>query len=178
MKIQDVLAMLVVAAATAAFTLGMAAPQRVDAVDQPGATAAGITPRIGQPTLELAGLKISLALDKPNYAPGDKPVITLEAGNPTDRRVETKVWIGITSSSFASMMSRAPTMPSYLWSDSVPLALEPGETKELEIATGAEMVAGTTVSVTMSNADQRAVLAKLLNLNAGSGFAVPQQQGQ
>lgn len=166
MKIQDMMAILGVAAATTALTVALAAPGHVDAVDEQNNGAAGITPLISQPTLNLAGLEIRLTVDKPSYAPGDKPIITLEASNPTDRRVETNVWIGMTSSSLSSRLSRAPTLPNYLWSEDIPLALEPGETKRSQLATDTELTAGSTVSVTMSDMDQKAAFARLLKLTS------------
>ena len=123
---------------------------------------------INQPTLKIAGLEIQLTMDKLDYAPGDKPVITLEATNPTDQRVETNVWLGMTSSSLASRLSQAPMMPSYEWSENIPLALESGETQKRQIATETEFVAGNTVSVTMSDTDQKAAFAKLLNPSVGA----------
>ncbi len=168
MKIQDIMAILGVAAATMAFTLVFAGPEQVDAVDQEANAATRITPIISQPTLTIAGLEIKLAMDKPDYAAGDKPVVTIETTNPTDKRVETNLWVGMTSSSLLSRMSRAPTMPNYLWSESIPLTLEPGETKQFQFTTEKELVAGNTVSVTMSNTDQKAAFAKMLNLRRGA----------
>lgn len=162
MKIQDTMAVLGVAAVTMAFTLGLAAARHVGAVDQAENSGNTITPLLGQPTLKIAGVEITLAMDKPDYLPGDKPVVTLVTSNPTDRRVETNVWIGMTSSSLLSRLSRAPTMPSYFWSKNVPLALQPGETKQFQFATEKELVAENSVAVTMSNTDQQAALAKLL----------------
>ena len=163
MKTHNIMAVLGVAATTMAFTLVFAAPEQVDAVDQKQNVATKITPLIRQPTLKIAGLEIKLAMDKPNYGPGDKPVITIETTNPTDKRVETNVWIGLTSSSPASLLSRGPTMPNYFWYEQIPLALEPGETKKLTFATEKELVAGHTVSLTMSDTDQKAAFAKMLN---------------
>ncbi len=162
MKIHNIMAVLGVAATTMAFTLALAVSGQVDAVDQQQDAATRITPLIGQPTLKIAGLEIKLALDKPDYAPGDKPIITLETTNPTDERIETSAWIGMTSTGLASRMSRALTMPNYLWSENIPLALEPGETKKLTFTTEKELVAGNTVSVTMGDTDQKAAIAKLL----------------
>ena len=164
MKTQDILAILGVAAATMAFTIGLTAPGQVDAVDQaPPAEAKKITPIIGQPTLKIADLQIGLKMDKANYAAGDKPVVMLATSNPTDRRIETNVWIGMTSASPESMFSRALTLPTYIWSKNVPVVLEPGESKQLEFAVEKELVAGHSVSVTMSDTDQKAAFAKLLS---------------
>ncbi len=168
MKIQTIVSILGVAAATMALTLGLAAPRQVDAIDQEDKAATRITPLISQPVLEVGGLEVKMSLDQPNYAPGDRPVVCLDVTNPTDQRVDTSVWIGMTSSSLASRFSRAPTLPNYLWSKSIPLALAPGETKQLQMATETEIVAGNMVSVTMSNTAQRAAIATLLNLNGGA----------
>jgi hypothetical protein len=167
MKLQDIMAILGVAAVTMAFTLGFAAPDQVGAVDQEENGVTRITPIISQPTLNIAGLDITLTMDKPDYAPGDKPVITLEVTNPTDQRVESNVWIGMTSSSLSSRLSRAPTMPNYLWSKNMPLAFDTGETQQFQFATEKEIVAGYTVSITVSDTDQKEAFANLLNLNAG-----------
>jgi hypothetical protein len=165
MNVRDMMAVLGVAAATTALAVALTAPDQVDAVDEQEEVAS-ITPLISQPTLKLGGLEIRLTMDKPNYRPGDKPVITIEASNPTDQRVETSVWMGMTSSSLSSRFSRAPMLPNYLWSKDIPLALEPGETRRSQFATDTELSAGTTVSVTMSDRDQKAAFAKLLDLSS------------
>ncbi len=165
MKIQDILAILGVAAATVALTLGLALPSQVEAVNSEPDGAATITPLIAQPTLKLAGLDVQLAMDKPHYAPDDSPVVMLQATNTTDQQVDTNVWIGMMASSAAMRISRAPTMPSYLWSEQVPLTLAPGETKHLQVATETSLAAGNTFSVTMSSTDQKAMFARQLNLN-------------
>jgi hypothetical protein len=69
------------------------------------------------------------------------------------------------SSSLSSMLSRAPTMPNYLWSENIPLALGPGEARQFQLETEKELAAGNTVSITMSNTDQQAAIAKLLSVN-------------
>jgi hypothetical protein len=166
MKIRDIMAILGVAVATMAIVVAFAAPERVDAVDQQDHDDSRITPLIGQPKLTLAGIDIRLTMDQSDYAPGEKPVILLEATNRTQRRVETSVWIGMTSSSPTSMLSRAPTMPTFIWSDQVRLALEPGETRQLRLETDTELAAGNTVSITLSDSDQKAVFARLLDLRA------------
>ena len=48
--------------------------------------------------------------------------------NPTDEQIESNVWIGMTSSGLASRVSRAPMIPSYFWSENVPLPLSGGAT--------------------------------------------------
>ena len=54
------------------------------------------------------------------------------------------------------------------WSEDIPLALEPGETEKRQIATETEFVAGNTVSITISDTDQKAAFAKLLNPSVGA----------
>jgi hypothetical protein len=105
-----------------------------------------------------------LTTEESDYAPGDKPVFLLETTNSTEHRVATSLWIGMTSSSLMSQLSRAPTMPTDDWSKEVRLTLGPGETKQLQVAADTELVAGNTVSITMSGTDQKPTLARLLNL--------------
>jgi hypothetical protein len=58
-------------------------------------------------------------------------------------------------------------MPNYLWSKNMPLAFDTGETQQFQFATEKEIVAGYTVSITVSDTDQKEAFANLLNLNAG-----------
>lgn len=164
MKIRDIMAVLCVAAVTMAIVVAFASPGQVDAIDQQDPIDSRVTPLIGQPKLTLAGLDIRLTMNKPDYAPGEKPVILLEATNRTEQRVETSAWMGMTSSSPMSALSRAPTMPTFIWSDEVPLALEPGETKQHRIDTDTELAARNTISITLSDSDQKAMFARLLDL--------------
>lgn len=168
MKIPDIMAILCVAAVTMAIVVAFAAPGQVDAVDQQDQIDSRITPLISQPKLTLAGLDIRLTMDKSDYAPGEEPVILLEATNGTEQRVESSVWVGMTSSSPMSALSRAPMMPNFIWSDEVPLALEPGETRQLRIETDTQLAVGNTISITLSDSDQKAVFARLLDLGRRS----------
>lgn len=164
MKVGSITTVLGVAAVTMTITLALTGAARLEAVD-PDAKA-DMMPVISQPTLEIDGIQIKLTMDKSQYAAGDEPILLLAATNPTDRRVETNVWLGMTASSPQSLLSRVPTMPKYLWTENCPIALEPGMTEHYQLNTGQKLVAGNTISVTMSDTDQRAAMAKLLELRA------------
>ena len=168
MKMQDMLAICGIAAATMVVTLALARPRQVTAIDPSADGRSEIRPMISQPVLDISGLQVKLTMDKPSYVAGATPEITIEATNPTDQRIETSVWIGMTSSTIAAMLSRAPTMPEYIWSETCPLAVERGETQTVRIIPGKELVAGNTVSVTMSATDQKAAIAKLLQVREGT----------
>ena len=73
---------------------------------------AGIKPTIQSPKLELDGLVMQMKFDKAEYAPGDKPVITLEVANPTEQAVETELWLGMTASGVQDMLSRIRCCPN------------------------------------------------------------------
>lgn len=160
MKLQDMLAVLAAAAATMAFTLVTFGPERVGATDQPEA----VTPTIVRPKLTVEGCVFTLKTDQPAYAPDETPTLLITAVNPTDRAVETAVWVNISASSPASRISRVMVLPKPLWSsEKCVVSLKPGETKTVTLATDAKLPAGQMISITLSDKDQ-AVIADLLSV--------------
>ncbi|NQU24980.1 MAG: hypothetical protein HQ567_27155 [Candidatus Nealsonbacteria bacterium] len=162
MKIRDILAVAGVAAVTMAFVLTMLGPGQVGAEDPP----AGIKPMIAQPKLTVDGCEFTLSTDKPDYQQGETPTLTLVATNPTDKPVETTVWVNVQSSSPASMFSRAPQLPSPLLNRDCSVKLAPGETKTVTIPTEIKLSALENVSITLSGTEQK-LFAGLLRVQQG-----------
>ncbi|HUT12804.1 MAG TPA: hypothetical protein VMY42_20070 [Thermoguttaceae bacterium] len=160
MKVKDVLAVLGVAAATAAFVVVLLGPQRVDAVDE----AQGIQPRIAQPKLTIEGCEITLKTDKPVYQPGETVTVQIEATNPTDQPVETSVWVTLSATEPASEFSRKLVMPRPLWSGECKVVLAPGETKTFTRVAEAELPAGQSISISMSDQQTAAMITELLQV--------------
>ena len=168
MRVRDVLGVAAVAAVTMAFVLAMLGPGQVGAEDPP----AGIKPMIAQPKLTVDGCEFTLSTDKPAYQEGQSPVLTVEATNPTDKPVETTVWVNMSGFSPASLGSRRMPAPQPLWNRDCRVKLAPGETKTVTMPTEIKLAALQNVSFTLLNAEQK-VLAGLLSVQQGV-----QQNGQ
>ncbi|MHC4177659.1 MAG: hypothetical protein ACYSWU_09135 [Planctomycetota bacterium] len=149
MRVKHILAILGVAAATTAFTVGLLRPERVGATGK----AEGIKPTIVQPKLKVDGCVFALRTDKASYNVDDMPVLQIEANNPTDAPVEKTVWISMSASSPPSPLARVMILPKPLWVEKCLVSLKPGETKTVTLATKAKLPAGQSVSITMSEKD-------------------------
>ena len=167
MKRNDITAILVVAAATMAFSLVTMGPDRVGAVDE----AADVTPVVVQPKLEADGCVFTVKTEKASYAAGEKPVLLVTATNPTDQPVDARVWLMVQSQSPSSPMSRVISIPEMLWSEECPIPLAAGETKTIRIETEAALPAGKTVSIAISNQEVTLNVARLIAPNAATNGA-------
>lgn len=161
MKVRDIMVILGIAAATVAFTVTLVRPGHVGA---DGKTTQ-ITATILQPRLKIAGCTFTLKSDKTLYAAGDTPLLLIEATNPTDDVVETSVWVNVSAASPASRFSRALRLPQYLWSRECPLVLKAGDTKTITLDTRTALPAGKSISITMNDKDQTAVIRRLQMLD-------------
>ncbi len=159
MKRQDLLAVVAVAAVTMAFALVAFGPAGVGAGDDVPVLKAEII----QPKLTSQGCEFTLKTDKPAYRPGETPVLELTATNPTDKAVEASVWLQITASSPADMLSRMPVMPKPIWIHQHKLALQPGETKTASVTADVKLPAGQSVAIGMSDRDT-SILTRTLSL--------------
>jgi len=168
MRVRDVLGVAAVAAVTMAFVLAMLGPGQVGAEDPPE----GIKPMIAQPKLTVDGCEFTLSTDKPAYKEGETPVLTIEATNPTDKPVETTVWVNVSGFSPASFVSRRMPVPQPLWIRDCRVKLAPGETKTVTMPTEIKLTALQNVSFTLANAEQK-VLVDLLSVQQSV-----QQNGQ
>jgi hypothetical protein len=170
MRPRDVLAVLAVAAVTAAFVVAALGPARVTAVDQ----VATITPAIAQPEFTTAGCVLRISTDKPAYEPGESPVLAVEASNPTDQPAEVNVWVSFLSGSPSNPLARTISLPTTIWSDKLTVQLMPGQTRTIELPTDIKLAAGQSITINVSD-QQNAVMAgsvMLLNQN-GSVQAAP-----
>ena len=161
MKVKSVLAVLGIAGATMALTLGILVPGRVDAVDQ----ADGVAPVIAQTELTVEGCVFVAKLDKATYQAGDRPTLRVEATNQSGQPVETGVWLGVSGSAPLNQLSRMPPRPGSLWGGRCTVSLKPGETKTVTIPTDAELAAGQIISIVLSDQD--------LTVTAAERSAVP-----
>lgn len=161
MKCKDVLAVAAVAAVTMVFTLVAFGPSGVGAGDDVQAVKAEIT----RPKLASQGCEFTLKTDKPAYQPGETPTFELSAANPTDKPVETAVWINVTASSPRDMLSRMPIMPKPIWIHETKLTLQPGETKTASVTADIILPAGQSIAITMSDRDTT-VMARTLSVQS------------
>jgi hypothetical protein len=159
MKWQDVLAVAAVAAVTMAFTLVAFGPTGVGAGDDVQALRAEIV----QPTLTSQGCEFSLKTDKPAYRPDETATLELSAANPTDKSVETAVWLNITATSPRDMLSRMPIIPKPIWIHECKVILAPGETKTVRVTADVKLPAGQSIAIGMSDRDT-SVIARTLSL--------------
>ena len=170
MKWQDLLAVAAVAAVTMAFTLVAFGPTGVGAGDDVPALRAEIV----QPKLASQGCEFTLKTDKPAYQPGETPTLELAATNPTDKPVETSVWLNITASSPRDMLSRMPIIPKPIWIHECKLTLQPGETKTVSVTADVKLPAGQSIAIGMSDRDT-SVIARTLSLQRQVSRALTQQ---
>lgn len=150
MRTRDFLAILGIAAATAAVTVTMLHAARVGAADE----AQPIKPRIVRPTLTSQGCTFTLKADKAEFAPDEAPAMAIEAANPTQEPVETSVWVSITGASPASMLSRVMELPATLWSHELAVRLEPGEKKTVRIEADIKLPAKQIISLMLTDKKQ------------------------
>ena len=150
MRVRDILGVAAVAAVTVAFVLVTLGPERVGAGDQP----LEIKPMIAQPKLSVDGCEFTLSTDKPAYKVGESPVLQVEATNPTDKPVETTVWVNVSSFSPGSPFSRAMPRPQSLWTRDCSVMLAAGETKTVTVPTEIKLAALQNVSLTLSDTQQ------------------------
>jgi hypothetical protein len=140
-------------------TVGLLLPRGVSAEGEDTI----IKPTISQPELTIDVCRFTLSLDKPEYAPGENPVLTVVATNPSREPVATSATISITATSPQSMMSRRLVLPTPLWTGECAVSLRPGESRAFTVETNAALPAGQMVSVSMSG-KQQAVIANLLDI--------------
>ena len=160
-RLHEVLTVCGVAAATMAFTLVLLAPWSVGVSDE----APSIKPRVFPPKFVAQGCEFVLKTDKPEYQPGETPIVEIEASNPTDKAVETTVWVSVSAAAVPSEMSRVLSMPRPLWSQPWLVSLQPGEKKTTKLATDTKLPAKQNVTITLGDQKQ-AVLAESLPVRA------------
>jgi hypothetical protein len=166
MKSQNVLGVLGVAAATMAFTLTVFGPWSTGV----SSDAKSIKPRVVQQKFTSHGCQFSLKTEKPEYRAGESPVVELTATNPTDKPVDTKVWVNLLVSDVPSPLSRVLAIPQPKWWNLWHVNLKPGETKTTKLTSDVKLAAKQDVTITMSD-KQRTVLVKELPVRRGEPVA-------
>jgi hypothetical protein len=157
MRASGVVAILGIAAITMAATLGLLVTQPVTADGE----AKPVKPTIANPKITVDGCQVTLSTDKPEYAPGETPVLTVVATNPTSEPVATSVSVSVAASSPASLMSRRLVLPTPVWTGECAVNLQPGETRSFTLETETAIPAGQMVSISMLSKDQAAILTRL-----------------
>jgi hypothetical protein len=156
-RIQGLLGTLGIATVTAAFTVALFGPRAVTAVDEP---ANKVQAPIVRPELRVGGCVFTLAADRAEYEPGQSPVLTLRAENPTVQSAETKVLVQIAATRPVSLMARRMPIPKVVWSHEELVGLGAGETKSIELATKTPLEANQHVTITLSSGEQKVVAAE------------------
>lgn len=134
---KNTLGMLGIAAITMVASLALLTPHAAEAAEEDAKTAESlrtIKPYISVPTLEEDGCKITLKTDKEAYAAGEKPVLTVEISNTTDKAVTKTIELSMTGRDVESR-SRMPARPEMLWELSKEVTLAAGEKKTLTLET-------------------------------------------
>ncbi len=141
-RFYDIMAVLSVAAVTATVVVGTLAPNNVSAKGEQS-----ITPPVALNQLTVDGCTFTLHKGKELQALGAQPVqnniaepaaltVEVEMNNPTDKPVDTTIWVTMKSQPMASMLSRRAVMPSPVWSKPCVAKLAPGESKTVTLETG------------------------------------------
>ncbi len=159
MRLSDILAIVGVAVATMAMTLGLLVPRYVTA---DGETEA-IKPTIAVPELTVDDCVFVVSTDKPEYAPGEKPVLTVKATNTGCEPLSASVSLSITATSPASRLSRRLVLPKPLWTGDCPVTLQPGESRTIKLETNAALPAEQMATISMF-AKGEAVIADVIKL--------------
>ena len=134
---KNTLGMLGIAAITMVASLALLTPHAAEAAEEDAKTAESlrtIKPYISVPTLEEDDCKITLKTDKEAYAAGEKPVLTVEISNTTDKAVTKTIELSMTGRDVESR-SRMPARPEMLWELSKEVTLAAGEKKTLTLET-------------------------------------------
>ena len=146
-----------------AFTLVLFGPWSIVASDE----APPIKPKIAQPEFTSHGCVFALKTGKPEYQPGESPVVEIEANNPTDAAVEATVWLSLLAADVPSPLSRTLAMPRPVWSKPYTVRLKAGETTTAKLATDVQLAANQNVIVTVGD-QERAILAREFPVRSGS----------
>lgn len=134
---KNTLGMLGIAAFTMVASIALLTPHAADAAEEEAKTAENlrtIKPYISVPSLEEDGCTITLKTDKESYAAGEKPVLTLEITNNSDKAVTKTIELNMTGREVESR-SRMPARAEVLWELSKEVTLAAGEKKTLTLET-------------------------------------------
>ena len=160
MRAQGVWVVLGTAAVTMTFTVLLLMPGGVQAVN----VAEKIKPVIYPPRLTSHNAVFVLKTDKPEYQADERPGITVTATNPSDKPVDTTVWVSISASAPTSLIgARMLPVPEVLWSHPWCVSLKPGEVKQLSVSSEAKLPAKKSISITLTDR-QMTVLARKLSI--------------
>lgn len=173
MKVESIFAVLGIAGATMAFTLGVLAPGRVGAVDEGDR----IRPVIAQPKFTVEGCVFVVKTDQAAYQAGDAPTLRVEATNSSGQLVETRVWLSVLASTPPNPFARVMPKPTALWSGECAVSLQPGETKTVTLPTGAKLAAGQSVSILLSDKKLTVIADSFRVPDVASRMRVPVQAG-
>lgn len=162
---KNTLGMLGVAAITMLAALAFMGPNGVQAEDGEEAktvkSLAKVTPEISTPKLEEDSCTITLKSDKETYTVGDKPVLTVEVTNDSDKEVVKSVTVSMFARSLISR-GRMPSIAVEVWKKTESITIGAGESKTVEISTETAIAENNATSFRMSgNSDVLSKEAKL-----------------
>lgn len=168
-----ILGMLGIAAVTMLATLAFMGPTGVQADDpedaKTAATLAKVTPEISTPKLEEDNCTISLKADKQSYTVGDKPVLTVEITNNSDKEVVKSVTVSMSARDLESR-GRMPSIAVQVWTRKVEVTVPAGETKTVELKTETAIAENNATAFSMSGSSdvvsKEARLTHLVRRNA------------
>jgi len=152
---KNTLGMLGIAAFTMVASLALLTPHGADAAEEEVKTAENlrtIKPYISVPTLEEGGCTITLKTDKESYAAGEKPVLTVEITNTTDKAVTKTIDLCMTGRDVESR-SRMPARPEMLWELSKEVTLAAGEKQTLTLETNVALAENQAVAFSFGKDD-------------------------
>ncbi|MCC7510115.1 MAG: hypothetical protein IT464_12210 [Planctomycetes bacterium] len=154
---KNTLGMLAIAALTMVASLAVLAPQFADATDGEEAktseTLRKVTPEIAVPSLKEDGCTITIKTDKESYAAGEKPILTIEVKNNTDKSIDKSINVSMSGRDLESR-SRMPAMARVLWKDSRTVTLAAGESKTLTIETDTKVSDRQAISIYLGGNDE------------------------
>lgn len=105
---------------------------------------------IANPKLEVSGVQLTLVTEKDRvYKAGDKPVLTLQAVNTTDKPVRLEVKSGMTATAPQSKMSRMAVRPVPLWNVKREVEVMPLATATVLLETDKPLPAGKEMTLTL-----------------------------
>jgi hypothetical protein len=150
MKTKDLMTIATVALGTASLTV-MAFWSDPLAADNEGSVPAAA---IMKPKLVSHGVEMTLAAaETRTFQAGDEPRFDLTAINTSGEPATARIWVEMTTSSPADMLSRVPRRPSALWRQDFTLPMKPNETKVVTIPAPVKLPAKSMIAVSLGESE-------------------------
>ena len=152
MKTKELVMIATAAFGTATLTVVMFWTSPIDA----GNDADTPPPKIAKSLLVSHGIELALAPSGGRaFKAGDQPEFELTAVNTTQQPASASVWVTMTSSSPADMISRVGPRPKVLWQRQQIVTLPPNETKALTLGASTNLPANSVISISLGEQDPK-----------------------